>query len=74
MAHEKRDIDALSSSAQIADPESNVTSFVNIFSHAKLRFVIFATDDSLLQPLFKNIKLLVVLHNPNIPQQMAPMA
>ncbi|CAI7632925.1 unnamed protein product [Penicillium discolor] len=69
MAHEKRDIYAPSPSVQTANPESNVMSFLNIFLRAKLWFVIFATDNLLMQKRFDNIKLLVVLHSPNSPLQ-----
>lgn len=67
MAHEKRDIYAPSPSVQTANPESNVMSFLNIFLRANLWFVIFATDNLLMQKRFDNIKLLVVLHSPNSP-------
>lgn len=42
-------------------------SFLNIFLRANLWFVIFATDNLLMQKRFDNIKLLVVLHSPNSP-------
>lgn len=74
MAHEKRDIYALSPIVQTANPESNVMSFLNIFLRAKLRFVIFATDNLLMQKRFDSIKLLVFLHSPNSPQQVDLMA
>lgn len=70
LAHRKRDIYALSPSAQTANAESNVTSFLNIFLRAKLRFVIFATNNLLMQKQFDMIKLLVVLHSPNTLQQI----
>ncbi|KAJ5425264.1 hypothetical protein N7465_000334 [Penicillium sp. CMV-2018d] len=70
----EEDIYAFSPSAQTANPESNVTSFLDILLRAKLRFVVFASDNLLMQKRFDNVELLVVLHNPNSHQQIDLMA
>lgn len=65
---------ALSPSVQTANPESKGMSFLNVLLRAKLRFVMFATDNLLMQKKFDNIKPLVVLHSPNSTQQIDPIA